>query len=184
MGVPLYDGTNLHGTLVLASSGSTGPVGQGNVELNLPVGTTIATGTSRATANVQLPAKATSNIFLVQLSSGTALLTADITDDGTTPTFTSSDKVQVTTLAGLPVFVGPINTTTSTVTTVNGVVTIDAVENIVALNISNVSGATLTVQKLALISALVYGDGEAMHDDRTMYHAGSDSETGTFALDT
>lgn len=194
MGQPLYDGTNLHGTLVLASSGSTssGAVGQNKVELNIPVGTTVTTGNALTSANVPISGTAQTCIALVKLSSGTAVITLDTTSDGSTPTFTSGNKKQVTVLDGSPVYVGPVVTANATQTNTNGVITTTAAQNIVALKIQNNSGAALTVSELRLIVAKVLGDGTVWHDDKTVDLAGAapvpssldDSDTGTFLLNT
>lgn len=194
MGIPLYDGTNLHGTLVLASSSSTssGAVGQGKIELNLPIGSTVANGAALTSANVQLPGTAMTCIALVKMTSGTAVITLDTTSDGTTPTFASSNKKQVTVLDGSPVYVGPLATANATQTNSNGVITTTAAQNVVAIKIQNNSGATLTLSELRLICAKVFGDEQAWHDDQTTYLASGaptnsvavDDETGTFLTNT
>jgi hypothetical protein len=154
MTLPL-SGFNLVSSLTCASSGSTGSGNVGLVELNLPIGTTVATGSSLTTANVPTPGRALSCIFLVQLSSGTATLIADTTSNGTTPSFASANKVTATAYAGSPTYVGPVVTANATQTNVNGVITTTAAQNIVALQINNVSGATLTLQALRLLCAMV-----------------------------
>jgi hypothetical protein len=194
MAIPLNDGTNLHGTLVLASSSSTnsGAVGQGNTELNIPIGTTVTTGNSLTSANVLCPGTPQSCIALVKMSSGTYTAILDTTSDGTTPTFASANKVSVTGKDGLPIYVGPVVTAGATTTNNNGQLSSTAAENVVALKITNNSGATLTVDELRLIVAVVFGDEMAWHDDRTGYldgaaptaSQGTDDETGTFVLNT
>lgn len=194
MAIPLNDGTNLHGTLVLASSGSTnsGAVGQGKTELNIPIGTTVTTGNSLTSANIACPGTAQTFIALVKLSSGTYNVTLDTSSDGTTPSFVSASKVTVTAKDGLPVYVGPVVTANATQTNSNGVITTTGKTNIVALKITNNSGATLTVEELRLIGAKVFGSEQAWHDDKTAYLASAaptdsvavDDETGLFVLDT
>lgn len=156
MALPLQ-GNNLVGTLTLASSGSTGsgvasPVG----ELNIPIGTSIANGDSVTSANISLPSTAMTCIALVQLSSGTAVISLDTTSDGTTPDFSGGSNTSVTVYRGEPVFLN-VDTASVTQTNTNGVITNNTVENLVALKIQNNAGAALTVTQLRLISAVVYG---------------------------
>jgi len=183
--------TNLHGTLTLASSTSTGggyvdPTG----ELNIPIGTTVANSAALQSANVSVPGTNVSCIALVQLTSGTAVLTLDTTSNGTTPTFASANKSQVTVTHGEPVFVGPVVTAAATSTDVNGVITTNAVQNVVALKIQNNSGTTLTVNQLALLSLVVFGNRMVWHDDKTCINAVAASDlkdtqtTGTIVFNT
>lgn len=184
-------GNNLHGVLVAASSGSTttGTVNGSYNELNIPIGTSIANGSSVTSDNISLPSTKSTVICLVQLSSGTATCTLDSTSDGTTPTFASSNKSQFQVTRGEPIFLS-LTTANPTQTNTNGVITTTAVQNVVALKIQCQAGSALTVQKLRLVSAKVFGDLTAWNDDRTTFlpHAAPDSasvdNTGYFKLDT
>ncbi len=159
---------NLHGTLVFASSGSTGNVGPaGTNELGLPIGLSIANTGVVQSANITCPSMPSTCYFLVQLASGSATLIADRSTDGTTPTFASANKVQVLVNHGEPVFVGPLQMANGTVTNTNGVLTVTAVTNVVALQITNTSGVALTVSQMGLIHAVQKGKLNESHNSNT-----------------
>ncbi len=184
-------GNNLHGTLVVASSGSTssGATTPSYNELGLAIGTTVTTTNYLTSNNISLPSRAQTVICLVQLSSGSANVTLDSTTDGTTPSFASANKSQFQVTHGEPIFLN-LNTSNASQSNTNGVIVTTAVQNTVAVRIQNVSGATLTLLQLRLIAANVFGDLTAWYDDRTTFQAraipGNTSvdDTGTFALDT
>lgn len=190
MSNPTY-GNNLHGVLVVASSGSTssGDTEANYNELGLAIGSTVTNTNYLTSNNISLPSRAQTVICLVQLSSGSANITLDKTSDGTTPTFASAGKDLFQVTHGEPIFLS-VTTSSASQSNTNGVIVTTSVDNVVALQIQNVSGATLTLQKLRLIAANVYGDLTAWYDDRTGFMARaiqgdtSVDDTGTFALNT
>lgn len=178
---------NLVGTLVLASSGSTASGVADATELNLPVSTTISNGSSKTTADVRISGQEVNAIFLVKLSSGEAVITADRTTDGTTPTFASANKVQQTVTTGQRVYL-PLTTEKSTVTYTNGVSTVTKKQNVVALKIQNNAGATLTVEELRLLVLAQLGSKNISHNSKTALREAAagdvDDSSGKFSLNT
>lgn len=159
---------NLHGTLTFASSGSTGNVGpSGTNELGLPVALSIPNSAVVQSANISCPSVPSTCYFLVQLSSGSATIVGDRTTDGTTPSFVSANKVQFQVTHGEPVFIGPLQMANGTVTNTNGVLTVTAVQNVVALKITNQSGTALTVSQMGLITAVQKGKLNESHNSNT-----------------
>lgn len=157
---------NLTGTLVLASSGSTSSGVAGDVELNLPIGTSIPNAGSVISANVVVPGQVAVCVFMVKLSSGEAVITADRTTDGTTPTYASANKDQFTVTHGEPVYL-KVTTEASTVTNTNGVLTVNEKNNVVGLKIQNNSGASLTISELRLFVLDQLGSKNISHNSRT-----------------
>ena len=166
-------GNNLHGTLTLASSSSTGSgtVTAGSNELGLAIGTTVANSASIQTLNIPLPSTAESCFFLVRMSSACTIV-GDTATNGATPSFTSGAAVGTAAAAGNPVYIGPINTASVTQTNTNGVITNNTVQNVVALKITNTSGGTAALQELRLISTVVTGSNQAWFDDKTVFQVG------------
>lgn len=180
---------NLHGTLTLAASSSTGAgYADPSGELNIVIGTSIANGAAINSANISLPGTPMSCFLLAKLASGTATITLDTTSDGTTPTFVSANAKSVQVTHGEPVYVGPVNTAAATMTNTNGVITVSGKNNVVACRIQNQSGATLTVSELRLLSLVVFNKDLVWHDDSTAVLGTAGSElanpSGVFTVNT
>lgn len=104
-------------------------------DLNVPVGTVIGTGSTVASANITTPV-ATTNILLFQTNAtGTVTVKLDTAAAGATPSFAS----------GRVVTVAPADNKLYAL-----VIDTSLAFPVVAVQIANTSGASVTVQKLAL----------------------------------
>lgn len=131
--------SNMVGVLVTSASANTlavpptSPAG----ELNIQVGTVIATSSSVTSNNIAVPVPTTALILFQMSASGTVKVVADTAASGVTPTFVSANAQTVQTNNSSTLQAILINTSAS--------------EDNVAIKITNLSGGNLTVADLGML---------------------------------
>ena len=129
--------TDLVGNLVKAAA----------ADLNIPIGTVIGTAANATSKNITVPnpIQAT-NVLLVQTNAtGTVTVTVDTAAVGATPSFVSARKQQVA-FSDSSLYALVINT--------------DATNSVVAVKIANTSGASVTVQQLAMACLVTWNNNK------------------------